>query len=152
MATIQTLERDAPLSQIIDAIRKDGAVIVSNFLPMSTIEEMNHLIQPYNDNDDPDKGHTVPENLGDGLEDFTFLQAKTHRVYGLLGKLPNQVSDIIQHPVFAGIMDAFLSDTSTEWIGNMEFPQLNSWQLTLAQSFTILPGCKEQPHHRDQRK
>jgi hypothetical protein len=144
---LQTFENDAPLSEIIKAIEKDGAVIVKNMVPKSTIDSMNSLIQPYMDRNNPDAGHTLPETM-DG---FNFLQSKTHRIYGLLGKLPGPVAEIIQHPVWSGIMAAFLSDETTEWIGETEITQQNSYQLTLTQSFTILPGCKAQPLHRDQR-
>jgi hypothetical protein len=144
--TLQTFPHDAALADIVAAVQKDGAVIVKDFLPSSTIAEMNTLVQPYMDSQDPDYSHTLPENM-DG---FNFLQSRTHRIYGLLGKLPGPVSEVIQHPVWAGVMDAFLSDETTEWIGETEITQSNTWQLTLSQSFTILPGCKEQPLHRDQ--
>jgi len=152
MATIQTFASDAPLEDIIEAVRKDGAVIVKDLLPPATIQEMNTLLQPYNDADDPDKGHTIPDSLDEAIEGDFFLKSRTHRIYGLLGKMPGPVSQVVQNPIWAAIMEAFLADKSTEWIGDVEIVQENSWQLALTQSFTILPGCDEQPHHRDQRE
>jgi hypothetical protein len=145
MATVQTFPRDAPVADIIEAIKQDGVVIVAEFLPKSTIDEMNKLVQPYMNKNDPNKGHTLPETM-DG---FQFLQSRTHRIYGLLGKLPGPVSEVVQHPIWSAIMEAFLADETTEWIGDQEVTQQNTYQLALSQSFTILPGCKAQPLHRD---
>lgn len=114
MPSIQTFQDNTLLGEIIGAIREDGVVIVKDFLPAVTIQEMNDLLQPYNDAGNPDEGHSIPNSLDEVIAGDFFIKPRTHSIYGLLGKMPGPVSQVIQHPIWAGIMDAFLSETTAE--------------------------------------
>lgn len=111
---------------------------------------MNAKIQPYIDNEDMDAPLSLDlPNIGDQEE--SLMAGKTYRIWGLLGKMPDEISTIIQHPIWSGVMDNFLSQDSEDFYGTQMTRSKSSYTLNIANSFTIHPGAERQSLHRDQR-
>jgi hypothetical protein len=151
MSPVTVLPVGAPLEEITSVLERDGVVIIKDFLPASTIKQMNESLKPYIEASTLEGvGEVIPEGFGDGAGEL--LEGNTYRIYGLLGKMPEQVIEILRHDVWKGIGERLLSDERTEFIGDEEITLKSGYKMSLAQSFTIMAGCKKQKLHRDQSK
>jgi len=85
-------------------------------------------------------------------QDESMMAGKTYRIWGLLGKMPKEISTIMQNPIWAGVMDHILSQDTCDFYGTQMFHSHSSYTLNIANSFTIHPGAERQTLHRDQSK
>lgn len=79
-----------------------------------------------------------------------FFPEGSQRVYGLLGKIPSQITRIMRLPVWQGIMDRFLSDEYSSYTGETLVPQKSGYMLASTPALRLVPGAQPQPLHRDQ--
>lgn len=103
-AALQTIEAVSEnMDQIFDAIVRDGGVIVSNLLPPALLQELMGKIEPHFQGRKLYDSKSASEELGDD-----FFPAGSQRVYGLLGKIPDTISQILRLTVWQKIMERFL--------------------------------------------
>jgi hypothetical protein len=89
----------------------------------------------------------APSGFGDGEGEL--LVGNTHRIYGLLGKMTKEVIAVLRNPTWNEVASYFLSGEASDYIGSEEISLKSSYVMSLAQSFTVLPGAPDQKLHRD---
>ncbi|MDQ1478032.1 MAG: hypothetical protein QOE62_3261 [Actinomycetota bacterium] len=127
---LQTMEVDAPAEQVVDALMRDGAVIVHDLLSPAVVDAINTEVQPFVDAADPDMRHLNP-----GVQLF---HAQTRHVSGLAGKSPTFATEVMIHPLLLALCDAILG------------PSCARYQLNLAHLLERLPGADKQFWHQDE--
>ncbi|OJJ49992.1 hypothetical protein ASPZODRAFT_22693 [Penicilliopsis zonata CBS 506.65] len=78
-----------------------------------------------------------------------FFPAKSERVYGLLGKMPNQIVQIMRLPVWQKIMEHFLQKPFKFYVGEKLVENLSGYTLSTSAMLRLVPGAERQPLHRD---
>jgi len=101
--SVVTIDASEPLEKINSIIARDGGVIVSNFLSPELTQECLTAVEPYLENRPLYTSTATHEELGK-----EFFSPGSQRVYGLLGKMPEQMTKILRLPVWNGIMERFL--------------------------------------------
>jgi len=127
---LETLAGDAPADEVVDALLRDGAVIVHDLLSPEVVAAINAEVQPYVDAADPDMRHLNP-----GVQMF---HAQTRHVSGLAGKSPTFATEVMIHPLLMAVCDAILG------------PSCARYQLNLAHLLERLPGAGQQFWHQDE--
>ncbi|KAL5333541.1 hypothetical protein BJX70DRAFT_403507, partial [Aspergillus crustosus] len=143
---IHTLDATTtPVHEINETIARDGGVIISNFLSPDLLQDCLTAIEPYFAGRALYTSDATHNELGK-----EFFSAGSQRVYGLLGKIPNQITEILRSPIWNGIMEHFLSDEFSSYTGESLVPQKSGYMLNATTAIRLVPGAKEQPLHRDQ--
>lgn len=103
-AALQTIDASSEnLEKIFEAIVKDGGVIVAGLLPPALLAEIMASIEPHFQGRKLYDSKSADQELGDD-----FFPAGSQRVYGLLGKIPDTISQILRLTVWQKIMERFL--------------------------------------------
>ncbi|KAL8276088.1 hypothetical protein RQP46_011503 [Phenoliferia psychrophenolica] len=123
--SLVTLPLGTPHEDIFNVIRRDGGVIISNFMSPEQLEVLNSGAQPIFDRlkVTPDLA-SLPEL---GLDFYA-------------GKMPQETSLIIQHDLWDAIMHETLKTTSSTWIGDKLFTIESSYVLSVASAYRVAPG------------
>ncbi|KAF4965632.1 hypothetical protein FSARC_6595 [Fusarium sarcochroum] len=140
-----TVDASEPIEKINEIIARDGGVIVANFLSSNLLQECLKAIEPYFVGRKLYTSDATHKELGKD-----FFSPGSQRVYGLLGKMPEQVTKILRSPVWNGIMQRFLSDEFSSYTGDELVPQKSGYMLNATTAIRLVPGAKAQPLHRDQ--
>ncbi|KAH0363141.1 hypothetical protein KCU65_g7611, partial [Aureobasidium melanogenum] len=145
VSSLARIDANEPLDDILKVIERDGGAIVTNFLSPELLEELMRAIEP----------SFVGRKMYDSKSSHGELGAEffpegSQRVYGLLGKIPDQVTKIVRLPVWKGIMAHFLNDEFASYTGQTLVPQKSGYMLASTAALRLTPGCKPQPLHRDQ--
>lgn len=119
---IESLQSNADCDAILDAVKRDGAVIVEKFLPEILVEQIYTELRPFID-------QTIP------LQD-DFSGHQTTRTGGLVPKSAS-VRKLVTDARVLGTASAFLE------------PFTEKVQLNVTQIIRLLPGQGEQELHRD---
>lgn len=119
-------------SDVVEAIREDGVVVVDGFLSADQLGRLNAELDPLLLRASPDHGKSF---LNDSLA--TFFGTSTRHALGLPGKSKEFTSEVLAHPVLLGVADAFL------------LPNCARYQLNLAHVIDRGPGAEMQWPHRD---
>ena len=130
-AELQRMQADASPSDIVAALRRDGAVIVENLIGADTIARINDDVDPHVEAADPTMEHLNPA-IG-----FFFGQ-ETRHVSGLPGKSRAFATDVMIHPTLMQVCDEVL------------LPNCARYQLNLGHLIDKGPGGKRQLFHRDE--
>lgn len=118
-------------SEILQALRADGAVIIKSLFTTDQIARLNAEVQP-----SIDKQTTGSKQTEEWLQDFH--GDKTKRLNGVVAISPTFRQEILENNLIHSLCeDIYLKDAGGYW--------LNS-----AQVIDIGPGSKAQPLHRDQ--
>ncbi|KAL4879279.1 hypothetical protein BJY04DRAFT_220399 [Aspergillus karnatakaensis] len=141
---IITIDASEPIDKINEIIARDGGVIVSNFLSSDLLRELLTAIEPHFAGRELYTSDATHKELGKD-----FFSPGSQRVYGLLGKIPNQITKILRLPVWNGIMEHFLSDKFSSYTGDTLVPQKSGYMLNATTAIRLVPGAKAQPLHRD---
>jgi hypothetical protein len=51
----------------------------------------------------------------------SMMAGKTYRIWGLLGKMPEEISAVMQTRIWSGVMDRILSQQSSDFFGTEMF-------------------------------
>src|SRR5471032_1450566 len=94
---LDQIDAAAPATDVVDALRRDGAVIVRDLLSPDVVAEINAEVQPFVDRADPDMRHLNP-----GVQ---FFHAQTRHVSGLAGKSPTFATEVMIHPLLVSLCD-----------------------------------------------
>ncbi|KAK2805090.1 hypothetical protein FQN50_006335 [Emmonsiellopsis sp. PD_5] len=140
-----TIDASEPFEKIFDIIEKDGGVIVSNFLSPALLKETMDAVEPHFAGRKLYTSTSTHDELGPD-----FFPEGSQRVYGLLGKMPQQITKIMRLPVWQAIMAKFLNDEFASYTGERLVPQKSGYMLASTAALRLVPGAKPQPLHRDQ--
>jgi hypothetical protein len=116
------LPADSPVNAVVQAIRRDGAVIVDNLVPNNLLEQIAAELGP----------SFTASDLG--TDDFN---GRHTRRTGALIAHSKAVRQLIQHPLILGVTGEILSHAT-------------NFQLHITQAIAIGPDSPAQPIHRDQ--
>lgn len=115
--TLTTLDASEPLEKIYDVIAREGGVIIKDFISPELLNETMMAMEPHFSARGNYASKSTHEELGQG-----FFPEGSIRVYALLARIPDQVSKIMQLPIWQGIMARFL-----KWV-SLSF-SLQQWLL-----------------------
>jgi ectoine hydroxylase-related dioxygenase (phytanoyl-CoA dioxygenase family) len=124
---------DAPTQLIVDALERDGAVIVEDLLDADLLARFNAELDPFIEHA-PVAGDR--EFINDAIQ--WFFGAQTRDVTGVAGKSHVFATEILTHPVYRSVCDAVL------------LPSCASYQLNIAHVLDRGPGSEQQFIHRDE--
>jgi len=114
---------DAPTGELVETLRRDGAVVVKNLLPAETMERVAAEMRPVFDT----RGRS---------DENDFNGYRTLRIGSVLGYAPTSAA-IIGHETVLAVADAILR------------PQCLAYRIGSNTGIEILPGEGDQMLHRD---
>ena len=130
-ARLEHLEADAPASDIVALLQRDGALIVDRLIDADAIARINAEVDPYVEAADPGMAHLNPA-IG------FFFGKETRHVAGMPGKSRTFATEVMIHPTLMAVCDAVL------------LPSCARYQLNLGHLIDKGPGGKRQLFHRDE--
>jgi hypothetical protein len=122
MPELTTLGADAAIDDVVEAVRRDGGVVVADVMTRDLHQRVLDETAPWVD------------SSPDGRDDFSGFS--TTRTGALVARSP-ACRDVVMHPLAVSVAESFLG------------PYTNRIQLHLTQIIRIKPGQKRQPLHRD---
>jgi ectoine hydroxylase-related dioxygenase (phytanoyl-CoA dioxygenase family) len=123
---------DAP-DKVVEALERDGAVIVEDLLDADLLARFNAEIDPFLATALPASERTF---INDAIK--WFFGAQTRDVTGVAGCSRVFAAEILTHPVYRSVCDAIL------------LPNCASYQLNIAHVLDRGPGSEQQFIHRDE--
>lgn len=114
-------------SDIINALRKHGAVVVSEFISVDDVAAINQELDP----------HVDARSAGFRSEDDTFYGSNTVRIQALASKSPTFISSILLNELMKDVGD------------DMLLPNCGNYWMSQAETIFIGPGNPAQVLHRD---
>ncbi|KAI5475109.1 hypothetical protein MNV49_001934 [Pseudohyphozyma bogoriensis] len=145
--TLETIDASEPLEKIIEALCRDGGVIVANLLSPELVEETRVAIEPFITG-----RATYSSTATDNEAGKAFFPPGTTRLYGLVDRIPDQLAKIVRTPAWKGIMDHFLTGEYTSWKGDELFTSKYGYTFNTTAVLRLAPGVKAQPLHQDDAK
>ena len=130
---VQRIPANADSHLIVDALERDGAVIVEDLLDADLLARFNAEIDPFLETAKPAKDRQF---LNDVVQ--WFFGAETRDVTGVAGKSRVFATEILTHPVYRAVCDTVL------------LPSCASYQLNIAHVLDRGPGSEQQLIHRDE--
>jgi ectoine hydroxylase-related dioxygenase (phytanoyl-CoA dioxygenase family) len=130
---VEHVSAAAPAPVVIDALERDGAVIVDDLLDAELLARFNAELDPFLE--------TAPVAsdrpfVNDAIQ--WFFGAQTRDVTGVAGKSRVFATEILTHPVYRAVCDAIL------------LPSCAAYQLNIAHVLDRGPGSEQQMIHRDE--
>ena len=132
---LTTLDSSEPVERVVEVIKRDGGVIIANFVSSQTLEAFRGELDQYL-NETP---------YG---EDAYFAGHQTRRVARLIARSDTAVS-IALHPLFIETARKILQTPAPVWSGSERVEVAPNIQLSFTQAIQICPGQGLQPLHRD---
>lgn len=121
--TISSFPNGSETEDIVHALRRDGAVIVENWIASGVADAVAAELRPYFDSEGR-------------LQESDFNGYKTLRISGILAR-SRTAADLVEHPQLMEIADAIL------------LPFCLAYRIGSLTGIEILPGESEQKLHRD---
>ncbi|PSN73390.1 hypothetical protein BS50DRAFT_672283 [Corynespora cassiicola Philippines] len=134
--SIQHIPYTAPRTEFIEALEKNGGVIVTDFTDGVTLEQARKEVQPYLDVDEPDS------QVG-------ALNGGTKTCTRLIGRSPTVREKFFSDPLYQDMVSHFLNLTTTAWYGDEPSTNTCPPLLSIAITMDTRPGTKAQKLHRD---
>ncbi|KAK5064821.1 hypothetical protein LTR84_000655 [Exophiala bonariae] len=134
--SIRRLSRTAPLSLFIEAVEKDGCVIVTDFTDRTTVEQADKEVRPW------------LEKESDGAV-VGALQGQTRTVTRLIGRSETVREKFFADPLYQDLCEHFLALETTHYYGDKPLTTTSHPLLSIAITFDIPPGTPAQGLHRD---
>jgi ectoine hydroxylase-related dioxygenase (phytanoyl-CoA dioxygenase family) len=130
---LQRIPAGAATGRIVEALERDGAVVVEDLLDADLLSRFNAELDPF--------VAAAPlardrEFMNDVVQ--WFFGAQTRDVTGVAGKSRVFATEILPHPVYRSVCDAIL------------LPSCASYQLNIAHVLDRGPGSEHQMIHRDE--
>ncbi|ORY89307.1 hypothetical protein BCR35DRAFT_300436 [Leucosporidium creatinivorum] len=142
--SLVTLSADSPIESILAIMRRDGGVIIKDFMSQAEVEQMNSAAQVQFD---ALKKKPDPAKLAELGADF--YASNTTHIRGMLAKMPEETSKIMLHPLWHAIMSETLKTTTQAWLGDKLLTTESGYVLSLASAYHVAPGAQAQVLHRD---
>ena len=130
---LQQIPVDAPTTLIIEALERDGAVIVEDLLDADVLARFNAEIDPLIEPAPFAKDRPFINPIAQW-----FFGAQTRDVTGVAGQSRVFATEILTHAVYRGVCDAIL------------LPSCATYQLNIAHVLDRGPGSEQQLIHRDE--
>ncbi|MFT7044114.1 MAG: ectoine hydroxylase-related dioxygenase (phytanoyl-CoA dioxygenase family) [Candidatus Azotimanducaceae bacterium] len=128
---LQELSANAPLTQMLDALKTDGGLVIKGMFATDLITAMHAAIVDAAPNFAPG---SATQGLGE--DGKSFVGAQTIR-FSSLGKITPAYFEMLDNPLYAALADAVL------------LPYCGSYWVNTGQAMLIGPGSKAQELHRD---
>ncbi|KAF2121339.1 hypothetical protein BDV96DRAFT_594549 [Lophiotrema nucula] len=126
----------ATIDDLVAALKVAGGVIIRNLLAQDELDNIEKDVRPWLEKDKPWDGYAFP--------------AETRRAYGLIGKSETFALRIVGHLLWLGVTDALLTSTlECNWFGDKNDVSVSPPQVNNTIAFSIGPGARNQPLHRD---
>ncbi|MCH7788490.1 MAG: phytanoyl-CoA dioxygenase family protein [Acidobacteria bacterium] len=125
------LSRTDSSDAIVEALNRDGAVIVDEFLHSDVVDAINVELDPV-----IAAAPTSRTFINDTIADF--FGDRTSHVTGIASYSPTFASEVVCHPIYEDVCGAILG------------PSCASWQLNVGHLLQRGPGAEQQFIHRDQ--
>ncbi|MDF1723482.1 MAG: phytanoyl-CoA dioxygenase family protein [Alcanivorax sp.] len=132
---LTTVDSSESVERVVEVIKRDGGVIISNFVPGQTLEALNEELGGYL-NETP---------YG---EDAYFAGNQTRRIARIIARSDSAV-DVALNPLFLESARKLLQTPAHVWVGSDRFEVEPDIQLSITQAIQIAPGQGLQPLHRD---
>ena len=130
---LQRIPAAAPSQTLVDALERDGAVIVEDLLDADVLARFNAELDPHLESAALAKDRPF---LNDVVQ--WFFGAQTRDVTGVAGVSRVFATEILTHPLYRAVCDAVL------------LPSCASYQLNIAHVLERGPGSDQQLIHRDE--
>lgn len=130
---LQRVHASSATQLVVDALERDGAVIVEDLLDADLLARFNAEIDPFIEHAPLGKDRPF---INDVIQ--WFFGAQTRDVTGVAGKSRVFATEILLHPVYRAVCDAVL------------LPSCASYQLNIAHVLDRGPGSEQQLIHRDE--
>jgi len=132
---LSTLGSDAPVEQVVEIIRRDGGVIISDLVSPATLNALRDELDSY-------------LNVTPCGVDPYFAGTQTRRVARIIGRSDTAV-EVAMNPLFLGVARQILQTPTHVWVGSDRIEMAPDIQLSITQAIQIGPGQGLQPLHRD---
>ncbi|TFF41724.1 phytanoyl-CoA dioxygenase family protein [Pseudomonas sp. RIT623] len=133
--TLSTLGSDASVEQVVEIIRRDGGVIISDLVSPATLNALRNELDSY-------------LNVTPCGVDPYFAGTQTRRVARIIGRSDTAV-EVAMNPLFLGVARQILQTPTHVWVGSDRIEMAPDIQLSITQAIQIGPGQGLQPLHRD---
>jgi len=132
---LSTLGSDASIEQVVEIIKRDGGVIISDFVSPATLEALTGELDSHL--------NATPCGL-----DPYFAGTQTRRVARILGRSDTAI-EVALNPLFIDVARKILQTPTHVWVGSNRVEIQPDIQLSITQAIQIGPGQGLQPLHRD---
>ncbi|MGZ8735326.1 MAG: phytanoyl-CoA dioxygenase family protein [Acidimicrobiia bacterium] len=130
---LQRIRAGEPTGLIVEALERDGAVVVEDLLDADVLSRFNVELDPFIE----DAPRAEDREFVNDVVQW-FFGAQTRDVTGVAGKSRVFATEILTHPVYRAVCDAIL------------LPSCASYQLNIAHVLDRGPGSDQQLFHRDE--
>lgn len=133
---VEQLSSDlANRDKVVQSLISTGGVIIRGLLSESSLKLIENDIRPHLEADKPWEGE--------------FFPPETRRVAGLAGKSSTFMHHIVANPLYQAVCDVLLTSRFTSYLGQKLEISKSTPQLNNTMVFSIGPGARDQPLHRD---
>ncbi|KAJ4142049.1 hypothetical protein NW754_014839 [Fusarium falciforme] len=119
---------------LIEAIKRDGGVVVENLISQQLAEQVKKDLQPHFDSDIPDKSG--------------FFPATTQRATGLFA-ISDACVELACNPLYIDVANALCSSSLTYWDREKRVTVSGKPIISSTVAFRVNPGGQQQVLHRD---
>src|ERR1051326_4715732 len=152
-SAIQRVPYDSPRVAFINAIERDGCVIIQNFTDMETLAKANSEVQPYLDAEEPAStvgGMQFQVQNASRVADFCpALNGGTRTCTRLVGRSRTVREKFFADPLYQDLGEHFLAIETTNWMGSDAETNTTHPLLSISITMDIRPGAAAQRLHRD---
>ncbi|KAI0179520.1 hypothetical protein GGR52DRAFT_589210 [Hypoxylon sp. FL1284] len=135
---IQRISRADGLQAFIDAVEKDGCVIIKDFTDPESLADAQKEVQPYLDASMARTGSKVGA-----------LNGGTATCTRLVGRSKTAREKFFSDPLYQDLAEHFIGLDSTAWYGSEPRTTRSHPLLSIAITMDSRPGCAAQALHRD---
>jgi ectoine hydroxylase-related dioxygenase (phytanoyl-CoA dioxygenase family) len=132
---LSTVSNAASIDQVVEIIRRDGGVIISDFVSPGMLKPLTEDLDIYL--------NATPCGV-----DPYFAGTQTRRVARIIGRSDMAV-EVALNPLFIGAARKILQTPTHVWVGSDRVEIEPDIQLSITQAIQIGPGQGLQPLHRD---
>lgn len=132
---IQKIDISEPIESFINALKKDGIVVIKNFASNEDLDKSLEEVQPFLDADKPWEGKLFPP--------------ETKRCFRLIGRSQTVRDKFFSNPLYQNLCEHFLALTTVNYYDDQPTTYTSHPLLSMSMTMAIGPGGKAQRVHRD---
>ncbi|KAL4902155.1 hypothetical protein BDW74DRAFT_181003 [Aspergillus multicolor] len=129
------LDASAPIEHIVEVIRRDGGIIIKNFLSPETIDKIHAEAKPY--------WNKLGQYSG------KLFDAADPPLSGFAGKSPTFAQEAINHPTYREVAKALLKEESNVYRDGKRYKTVSYPVLAVSEAFNRGSPSTAQQLHRD---
>jgi ectoine hydroxylase-related dioxygenase (phytanoyl-CoA dioxygenase family) len=131
---LTTLPADSPLEKIVETIKRDGACILKDLIPLGTLSNV--------------KAEARASLDADVATDGSFFPPETRRTYSLIQSSRTFSNDILMNKTILAVAGSFVTSRHSYWSGEKR-TAVSPPQVSATGALVLGPGAKAQDFHRD---